>query len=126
MVPGIVPAELSHELAPESVQCWVAADPDWLNIDESRAGALFDGIHKGEAAAFALASRLHTDLLLMDDRKGVITAERQGLNLTGTLAVLDFAAKHMLLDFAEAAPILSVDIRPGVQGELARQAAAHG
>jgi predicted nucleic acid-binding protein len=52
------------------------------------------GIHKGEAAAIELASRIHADLLLMDDRRRVIAAERQGLNVTGTLGVLDVAADH--------------------------------
>jgi predicted nucleic acid-binding protein len=68
IVPGVVLAELSHEFAPESVQRWVAAAPDWLEVDESPAVAPSAGIHKGEAAAIALASRLHADLLLMDDR----------------------------------------------------------
>jgi predicted nucleic acid-binding protein len=79
----------------------VAAVPDWLEVDESPAVALSAGIHKGEAAAIALASRLGADLLLMDDRKGVMLAERQGLNVTGTLGVLDFAAEHSLIDFAQ-------------------------
>jgi len=35
IVPGIVLAELSHELAPASVQRWVAVVPDWLEIAES-------------------------------------------------------------------------------------------
>ena len=67
---------------------------------------LSTGIHKGEAAAIALASLLHADLLLMDDRKGVIAAERQGLNVTGTLGVLDFAAGRGLLDFTQAVSAL--------------------
>lgn len=72
IVPGIVPAELSHALAPASVQRWVTVARDWLEVDESPAVALSAGIHKGAAAAIALASRLHADLLFMDDRKGVM------------------------------------------------------
>jgi predicted nucleic acid-binding protein len=84
VLPGIVLAELSHELAPASVQRWVAAAPAWLEVVESPAVKLSAGIHRGEAAAIALASRLRADLLLMDDRKGVNAAEREGLNVTGT------------------------------------------
>jgi predicted nucleic acid-binding protein len=108
IVPDIVLAELSHALAPASVQRWVAAAPDWLEVEESPAVGLSAGIHQGEAAAIELASRLHADLLLMDDRKGVIAAERQGLNVTGTLGVLDFAADRGLIDFAEAVSALKI------------------
>jgi predicted nucleic acid-binding protein len=51
IVPGVVLAELSHELAPASVRRWVAAAPDWLEVEESPAVVLSSGIHKGEAAA---------------------------------------------------------------------------
>jgi predicted nucleic acid-binding protein len=44
----------------------------------------------------------------MDDRKGVIAAERQGLNVTGTLGVLDFAAERGLIDFAHAISALKL------------------
>jgi predicted nucleic acid-binding protein len=108
IVPGIVLAELSHELAPAPVQRWVAAAPDWLEVAESPAVMPSAGVHRGEAAAIALASRLHADVLLMDDRKGVIAAERQGLNVTGTLGVLDLAAERGLIDFAQAVSALKL------------------
>jgi hypothetical protein len=44
----------------------------------------------------------------MDDRKGVIAEERQGLNVTGTLGVLDLAAEHRQIDFAQAVTALKV------------------
>ena len=107
-LPSIVLSELSHELAPASVRRWAVAVPAWLEVAESPAATLSAGIHKGEAAAIELASRLHADLVLMDDRKGVIAAERQGLNVTGTLGVLDFAAEHGLIDFAQAVSALKL------------------
>lgn len=64
------------------------------------------GIHKGEAAALKLASRIHADLVLIDDRRGVIAVERLNLNVTGTLGVLGFAAERGLIDFAHAVPAL--------------------
>jgi predicted nucleic acid-binding protein len=103
VLPRAVLAELSHPLAPASVQRWIAAAPVWLEVAESPAVTLSFGIHKGEAAAIALASAFHADLLLIDDRKGVLAAEKQGLNVTGTLGVLDLAAERGLVDFAQAA-----------------------
>ena len=108
VLPGIVLAELSHPLAPASVQRWITAVPAWLETAEAPAVTLSAGIHKGEAAAIALASALHADLLLMDDRKGVNAAEKQGLNVTGTLGVLDLAAERSLIDFAQAAMALEL------------------
>ena len=55
-----------------------------------------------------MAFRLHADVLPMDDGKGVIAAERQGLNLTGTPGVLDVAAERGLIDFAQAVPALKL------------------
>ena len=108
VLPSLVLAELSHELAPACVKRWAAAAPAWLEVAESPTVTLSAGIHKGEAAAIALATLLHADLLLMDDRRGVIAAERQGLNVTGTLGVLEFAAGHGLLDFAQAVSALKL------------------
>ena len=108
VLPSAVLAELSHPLAPASVQRWVAAVPIWLEVEESPTFTLSPGIHKGEAAAIALAAALRADLLLMDDRNGVIAAEKLGLTVTGTLGVLDLAAQRGLIDFAGAAMALEL------------------
>ena len=54
------------------------------------------------SARFALAILLDADLLLMDDRKGVVVARGKGLRVTGTLGVLDLAAQRGLVNFAQA------------------------
>ena len=108
VLPNIVLAELSHPLAPASVQSWAAGTPAWIEIAESPAATQASGIHKGEAAAIALASQLHADLLLMDDRRGVIEAEKQGLKVTGTLGILDFAAERRLIDFVQVVSALQL------------------
>jgi predicted nucleic acid-binding protein len=69
ILPDVVLAELSHEFAPTAAQRWAKALPAWLEVAESPAVTLSAGIHKGEAAAIALACQLHADLVLMDDRK---------------------------------------------------------
>jgi predicted nucleic acid-binding protein len=102
VLPSAVQAELSNSLAPPAVQRWMADFPAWLEIAETPAAAVSTGIHKGEAAAIALAAAMHADLLLIDDRRGARVAKQQGLRVTGTLGLLDLAAERGLVDFAGA------------------------
>lgn len=102
VLPSAVEAELAAADAPAEVRAWIATPPGWLEIIDAPAVPNMAGIHRGEAAAIALASSMHADLLLIDDRKGVDAARRQGLRVTGTLGVLDVAAGRGLVDFAEA------------------------
>lgn len=104
VLPVAVQAELSDPVAPPEVQSWIAAPPAWLEVigTGDLAPAAAAGLHKGEAAAIALAASLQADLLLIDDRRGVRAAERLGLRVTGTLGVLDLAAERRLLDFGQA------------------------
>jgi predicted nucleic acid-binding protein len=78
VLPAAVHAELSTSLAPPAVQRWMADFPAWLEIAETPAAAVSTGIHKGEAAAIALAVAMHADLVLIDDRRGVRAAKQQG------------------------------------------------
>ena len=52
----------------------------------------------GEREAISLASELQAILLLMDERDGVTIARHRGLKVVGTLATLDLAAAHGLVD----------------------------
>jgi predicted nucleic acid-binding protein len=52
----------------------------------------------GEREAISLASELQAILLLMDERDGVTIARQRGLKVVGTLAALDLAAAHGLVD----------------------------
>ncbi len=106
ILPDAVRAELADPNAPREVRAWVVKLPPWMEVHATPVG-YFDlnpmpGIHKGEKAAIALAAVLSADVLLMDDRKGVIAAERKGLRVTGTLGVLDLAAERGLVDFRQA------------------------
>ena len=65
-------------------------DAAWLALDA------------GEKAAIALAAFLAADLMLMDDRAGIMVARQKGFVVTGTLGVLDLAARRGLIDLAEA------------------------
>jgi predicted nucleic acid-binding protein len=102
VLPEVVQKELANECAPLPVRRWIASPPDWLQVMNTTEAAPLAGLHKGEAAAIELASVLTADLLLMDDRRGVLAAERTGIRVTGTLGVLDIAAERGMIDFAQA------------------------
>lgn len=106
ILPTAVQSELSSNKAPRPVQHWIANRPAWVDVREapvSRAeDASLEEIDAGERAAIQLAASLNADLLLMDDRKGVNAAQRKGLRVTGTLGILDLAAKRGLADFTQA------------------------
>ena len=106
ILPSAVEAELSDPDAPPSVRNWIADPPAWLDVYETPRRqfdqASVEGLDEGETAAIALAISLDADLLLMDDRKGVIVARGKGLRVTGTLGVLDLAAQRGLVNFARA------------------------
>lgn len=106
ILPSAVRFELADPDAPLSVRNWISNPPAWLEVREAP-GPQFEpgfvkGLDEGETAAIALATSLGADLLLMDDRKGVIVARAKGLRVTGTLGVLDIAAQRGLADFAQA------------------------
>ena len=103
ILPSVVRDEL--EDAPPQVRRWIADCPSWVEVrttTDSRRDASLRDLDAGEEDAIALAVELHADLLLMDDREGVLAARRTGLTVTGTLGVLGLAARHGLLDLAEA------------------------
>ena len=106
ILPAAVQAELTDPDAPPSVRQWIANPPPWLDIYETQGGQSYfdsmEGLDEGEVAAIALAASPRADLLLMDDRKGVIAARLKGLRVTGTLGILDIAAQRGLVHFAQA------------------------
>jgi predicted nucleic acid-binding protein len=56
----------------------------------------------GEEDAIALAGEFHADLMLMDDREGVLIARSKGFRVAGTLGILSMAAAHRLVDLEDA------------------------
>jgi predicted nucleic acid-binding protein len=103
ILPSVVREELDD--GPSQVRLWIADRPPWVEVRatrDSRRDASLHDLDAGEEDAIALAVELHADLLLMDDREGVLAARSRGLTVTGTLGVLGLAARHGLLDLAEA------------------------
>ena len=105
-VPEAVGAELRHRAAPPSVRMWAEKPPAWLEVRPTPAATNDDpalrALDNGERAALALARPLGADLILMDDRAGVAVARQQSFAVTGTLGVLDLAARHGLIDLGAA------------------------
>jgi predicted nucleic acid-binding protein len=99
-VPMAVRAELLHPNAPEPVRRWTAAPPSWLTVlpAPSHDDPALRRLHQGESEAITLGLSLQADLVLMDDRAGVAVARGKGLNVVGTVGVLDLAARQQLID----------------------------
>lgn len=106
IIPTSVHGELAHQRAPAAVRAWAARIPTWLVVrpDDGRDlnDALWRALDEGERAVIALASRIGAELVLMDDRAGVAFARGLGFAVTGTLGVLDLAARQNFIDLAEA------------------------
>ena len=98
-LPEAVERELKAPEAPAPVRDWIMAPPSWLEIRKIST-TIESGLqlHAGEREAIALARELGV-LLLMDDFDGRSEARRLGLDVVGTLGVLDNAADRGLLDF---------------------------
>jgi predicted nucleic acid-binding protein len=106
ILPSAVQRELDDRETPPSVRDWIANPPAWVEVSEPAGRYLDDeslrGLDEGERAAIALAAALNADLLLMDDREGVMVARSKGLAVTGTLGVLGLAARRGLVDLTDS------------------------
>lgn len=103
VLPTIVRDELLDAGAPADVRNWAAHLPAWIETHEAPAtDASLATLDAGEAAVIALATTLHADLLLIDERKGVNQARRRGFRVTGLLGLLEMAAQAGLVDFGQA------------------------
>ncbi|HEX4079164.1 MAG TPA: DUF3368 domain-containing protein [Rhizomicrobium sp.] len=106
LIPEAVRSELRHPGAASRVRIRATQPPAWIEIHAGSALATDDpmlsALDAGEAAAIALAHQVRADLVLMDERSGVAVATAQGLETTGTLGVLDRAARRGLIELSDA------------------------
>ncbi|MEQ8413628.1 MAG: DUF3368 domain-containing protein [Imperialibacter sp.] len=75
--------------------------PPWINIlalsDKQKQQMLEFQVDKGEASAITLALEIDANLIILDDYKGRLAAEKLGLEITGTLGVIIKAKKKGII-----------------------------
>ena len=123
VVPEAVRTELAHPEAPAPVRRWLAEPPSWLLVQMAPqiVEPNLQKLDQGEREAVMLATALAADLILMDDRAGVVMARARGFAVTGTLGLIDLAARRGEIDVAEAIARLqatSFRCRPELLREL--------
>jgi len=105
IIPPAVQDELLSSFAPAAVRSWISNPPRWLEIRTPgrMAASLHPKLDEGEREAISIAHEGGEDsLLLIDDLLGRQEATRLGLNIIGTLGVLEQAHERGLLDIREA------------------------
>jgi len=101
VIPRAVFDELSGTGAPEAVRGWLDPPPVWISIRSASAIDETLVLGRGEVEAICLAQEIHADEILLDERRARKAAQERGLIVTGTLGVLEAAAKRHLLHLPE-------------------------
>lgn len=109
IIPDVVLSEMTHPNAPVAVREWVSSKPGWATV---RSGSEdlskgITGLGKGETSAIAIAVEVGADAVLMDDRRAIREAGKNGLNVLTTFALLELASRKGLIKFAEAIDALA-------------------
>ena len=103
-IPTEVACELGDPSAPPAVQAWIKSPPPWLRVLDAVGNddPALANLDPGERAALALGITLKADLILIDERRGSAAAVTKGFEVTGTLGILNLAAKGKLIDLPHA------------------------
>lgn len=105
IIPQAVLNELQSKDAPPQVREWSRNLPVWIEVRKTglaTANAALDILDAGEREAILLAQELSADLLLVDDKQARQAAINLGIAVTGTLGILDRAARDGLIDLKTA------------------------
>lgn len=100
IIPEAVALEMQHIKTPVAVRDWIVDPPEWVSIRRASSALMQDigGLGQGETAAIAIAIEEKADAVLMDDRKAIREARKNGLTVLTTFAVLELAALKNLID----------------------------
>ena len=103
VIPGAVAMELRHP-KPDVVRAWIAPPPSWCMIrqPQGQPDPALMHLGVGEREALVLAEELGTGAFLTDDLEGREEAMHRGIEVTGTLGILERAAQRALLDLPTA------------------------
>lgn len=102
LLPPAVHAELTQPRTPPEVAVWVRNLPNWVEVRTPKTTLPNLSVDPGEREAISLALEVNASLVLMDDRLGRTEARQQGLDVIGTLGILDAAASRGLVDLSKA------------------------
>ena len=102
VIPQAVLDELKQAGTPEMVKNWIASNPQWLETQNATMIDQTITLGAGEREAISLAKELNADLVLIDDRKARKAAMTRGLNVAGTINILESAAKRVLVNLSQA------------------------
>ncbi len=104
VIPQTVFDELNATGASAKVRDWTNNLPAWIEVRKTNliADASLDVLDAGEREAILLAQELSADLLLVDDKQARQAALSLHLAITGTIGVLDQAARRNLIDLRNA------------------------
>ena len=103
VIPRAVRRELESAEAPDQIKQFLATEPEWLETREAlEIEPKLQRLDPGEREAIAIALAISADLVLLDERKGRKAAREHGLAVSGTLRVLDLAAKRGLVSLPDA------------------------
>ncbi len=102
IIPTEVHRELTADRTPQVVRDWIQNRPDWLEIRSGNLLFIDEYLDPGECSAIGLALEIQFAGLLIDDLSARIAAENQGLNVTGTVGVLERAHQQGWLDLTTA------------------------
>ena len=97
-IPPTVLAELQHARAPLEVTAWLSKVPTWVTVQKP-VNMPELGLDDGETEAISLALELHVPSILIDEKRGRMAAENQGLVPVGTLSILAAAAARGFMNF---------------------------
>lgn len=102
IIPQAVIDELSDERSPDVVRHWALNAPGWVLIKSAEHIDMTISLGQGEREAISLAEEITADLVLIDDRKARLLAIERGLNVAGTINILEAASKRGLVDLKDS------------------------
>ena len=105
LIPKAVYQELTHQNTPETVQQYFLSSPTWIEVCEVKISDKHNSLRhldQGEIEAIVLVKQKQADLLLMDEKKGRLTAKDQGLIVMGVLGVLELANRQQKVNLPQA------------------------